>query len=402
MEIRRIDSSYKERIIEIFLMSFEYFEPEESEYFFSDPSLWEYVWGAFERKMLVAAYISYKYLAKIRNRIFECRYVEAVATLPEYRNGGITRKILLRDIEEAKDRGVHFIMLDPFKHDFYVKLGFGLGFESHEYTFDYSLLSGDVEEGNLKLVSGKLFEKDEMRELISQTRKTLWETSRYTEAIEIDACSQEIFHRKDLFGAVAIDDRGLSHGMMIYGKKERKMVIESFAFIDLAGLYALKRFLLNHRDQIATFEMRKMPPDFPVELLFHSRWQAGRELKIMDASSRMVRVLDPLPVVSRLMDTSPSESVVLKIKDRLLPENNVKIAIGNGKAEISEAVEDFEIEISDLATLLTGRLSPMRLWRLGKLRVGPWKNIPWGISEPPGKVRILESIFPGVITHNAI
>jgi predicted acetyltransferase len=180
------------------------------------------------------------------------------------------------------------------------------------------------------------------------------------------------------------------------------MEIESFAFIDLAGFYTLKRFLLNHRDQIATFEMRKMPPDFPVELFFHSRWQAGRELKIMDASSRMVRVLDPLPVVSRLMDTSPSEGVILKIKDRLLPENNVKIAIGNGKAEMSEAAEDFEIEISDLATLLTGRLSPMRLWRLGKLRAGSWKNIPWGISELPGKIRVLESIFPGVITHNAI
>ena len=77
---------------------------------------------------------------------------------------------------------------------------------------------------------------------------------------------------------MAIDDRRLSHGMMIYGKKERKMVIESLAFIDLAGLYALKRFLLNHRDQIATFEMRKMQPDFPVKLFFHSRWQAGREL----------------------------------------------------------------------------------------------------------------------------
>jgi len=89
MELRRIDSSYIERLIETFLMSFEYFEPEESEYFFSDPSLWEYVWGAFDRKRLVAAYISYKYLAKILNRIFEYRYVEAVATLLEYRNGGI-------------------------------------------------------------------------------------------------------------------------------------------------------------------------------------------------------------------------------------------------------------------------------------------------------------------------
>ncbi|SSC13887.1 GCN5-related N-acetyltransferase (fragment) [Mesotoga infera] len=102
------------------------------------------------------------------------------------------------------------------------------------------------------------------------------------------------------------------------------------------------------------------------------------------------------------MDTSPSEGVIFKIKDRLLQENNVKVVIENGKAEIREADESFEIEISDLTTLLTGRLSPMRLWRLGKLRAGSWKNVPWGISEPPGKVRILESIFPGLIMHNAI
>ncbi|MDD3461758.1 MAG: GNAT family N-acetyltransferase, partial [Mesotoga sp.] len=151
MEIRRIDSSYKDRIVEIFLMSFEYFEPEESEFFFSDPSLWEYVWGAFDEEKLVAAYISYKYLAKIRTKPFECRYVEAVATLPEYRNKGITKAILLKDMQEAIENGVTFVMLDPFKHDFYVRLGFGLGFESLELTFDYSLLSDELKDDSLKL-----------------------------------------------------------------------------------------------------------------------------------------------------------------------------------------------------------------------------------------------------------
>ncbi len=295
MEIRRIDSSYKDRIVEIFLMSFEYFEPEESEFFFSDPSLWEYVWGAFDEEKLVAAYISYKYLAKIRTKPFECRYVEAVATLPEYRNKGITKAILLKDIQEAIENGVTFIMLDPFKHDFYVRLGFGLGFESLELTFDYSLLSDELKDDSLKLVSGKLLNNEEMKTLIEEARKVMWETSRYTEVLEIAACSQEIFHKKDLFGAVATDGKGTPHGMMIYSKKERKMVIEKFNFTDLAGLYSLKRFLLNHRDQIATFEMRTMPPDFPIELFFHSRWQAGKELKMIDASSRMVRILDPLP-----------------------------------------------------------------------------------------------------------
>ncbi|RLL82560.1 acetyltransferase [Mesotoga sp. H07pep.5.4] len=402
MEIRRIDSSYKDKIVEIFLMSFEYFEPEESEFFFSDPSLWEYVWGAFDEEKLVAAYISYKYLAKIRTKPFECRYVEAVATLPEYRRRGITKAILLRDIQETLKSGVNIIMLDPFKHDFYVRLGFGLGFESLELTFDFSLLSDELEDDDLKIVSGKLLNNEEMKTLIEEARKVLWETSRYTEALEIAACSQEIFHKKELFGVVAIDANGSPHGMMVYSKKERKMLIESFSFVDLAGLFALKRFILNHRDQIATFEMRRMPPDFPIELFFHSRWQAGKELKMIDASSRMVRILHPLPVISKLMDRSVRGNVVLKVKDELLSQNNCKILVGNGKAEITEATEDFQIAISDLVPLLTGRISATRLWRLGKLLTGSWNNIPWGISEVPEKVSILDSIFPEIITHNVL
>ncbi|AFK08061.1 MULTISPECIES: GNAT family N-acetyltransferase [Mesotoga] len=401
MEIRRIDSSYKDKIVEIFLMSFEYFEPEESEFFFSDPSLWKYVWGAFDDEKLVAAYISYKYLAKIRTKPFECRYVEAVATLPEYRNKGITKAILLKDIQEALQSGVNFLMLDPFKHDFYVRFGFGLGFESLDFKFDFSLLSDEIEEDNLNIVSGKLLNSAEMQELIEKARKVLWETSRYTEAIEINACSQEIFHMKDLFGAVAVDKAGMPHAMMVYRKKERKMKVSNFSFIDLAGLFALKRFMLNHRDQIATFEMNRMPPDFPVELFFHSRWQAGKDLKIEDASSRMVRILDPLPVIKELMNRSISETVVIKIKDKLLPQNNLTIEIGKGTARLSEAPNDLEITISDLTPLLTGRLSPTRLWRHGRLRTDSWKNVPWGISEVPEKVKVLESIFPPFITHNA-
>ncbi|WP_259459501.1 sterol carrier protein domain-containing protein, partial [Mesotoga sp. HF07.pep.5.2.highcov] len=163
---------------------------------------------------------------------------------------------------------------------------------------------------------------------------------------------------KDLFGAVAVDKAGMPHAMMVYRKKERKMKVSNFSFIDLAGLFALKRFMLNHRDQIATFEMNRMPPDFPVELFFHSRWQAGKDLKIEDASSRMVRILDPLPVIKELMNRSISETVVIKIKDKLLPQNNLTIEIGKGTARLSEAPNDLEITISDLTPLLTGRLSP--------------------------------------------
>lgn len=81
---------------------------------------------AFEWKSFATACISHKYLAKIRNRIFECRYVEGVANLIDCRNVGITRFFLLRDIEKANRKGVYINMLDSFKHDFYVKLEFSL------------------------------------------------------------------------------------------------------------------------------------------------------------------------------------------------------------------------------------------------------------------------------------
>ena len=109
------------------------------------------------------------------------------------------------------------------------------------------------------------------------------------------------------------------------------MNIRRFSFTDLQGFYALKKFLLNHRDQLSSFEIRRVPPDFPVELLLHSGWQAGKFAELKDFSSRMMRILSPVAVISELMNKKIPDRVIIEIEDRNLPQNNLSLSVGNGK-----------------------------------------------------------------------
>ncbi len=401
MEIRKLDNTYRERIIEIFTICFDYkFDIDEDGPFFDDPSLWECVWGAFDGQTLIASYISYKQRVKIRNRAIECRYLDGVATLPEYRNMGIIKDIFMRDCADALDNGINIMMLDPFKHDYYRKLGFETALENLNLSFDYSLLSREMVENDLRIVSGMLFQKDSMKSLVEAALEKLWEESRYAEVKEISAYSQGIYREKDLLCAVALDDDDLPHGLILYSKKERKMNIRRFSFTDLQGFYALKKFLLNHRDQLSSFEIRRVPPDFPVELLLHSGWQAGKFAELKDFSSRMMRILSPVAVISELMNKKIPDRVIIEIEDRNLPQNNLSLSVGNGEVVTSTDRHGFSISISDLVPIVTGRISASRLWRMGKLGKGECGKLSWGITEVPLDVQILDSLFPRITTHN--
>jgi len=313
---------------------------------------------------------------------------------------GIIKDIFMRDCADALDSGINIMMLDPFKHDYYRKLGFETAFENLNLSFDYSLLSSEMVENDLRIVSGMLYQKDSMKPLVEAALEKLWEESRYAEVKEISAYSQGIYREKDLLCAVVIDENNIPHGLILYSKKGRKMNIRRFSFTDLQGFYALKRFLLNHRDQLSSFEIRRVPPDFPIELLLHSGWQAGRFAELKDFSSRMMRILSPIPVISELMDKEISARVIIEIEDRNLPQNDLSLSIGNGEVVYTDR-KGLSISIADLVPLVTGRTSASRLWRMGKLGKGEYGKLPWGIAEVPSDVQILDSLFPRITTHNA-
>ncbi|KUK93029.1 MAG: GCN5-related N-acetyltransferase, partial [Thermotogales bacterium 46_20] len=84
MRTRRLDRSYKDKVVEVFRICFDY-SSKEGALYLGDDSVWKYVWGMEDRGQLVATYMSIPTKTKIRGIVFEGHYVDGVATMPFHR-----------------------------------------------------------------------------------------------------------------------------------------------------------------------------------------------------------------------------------------------------------------------------------------------------------------------------
>lgn len=66
------------------------------------------------------------YQLRLRNKVFPCAYLIALATRPEYRNRGIAKELLRHTLTHLAERGVFFSILLPFDIRFYTRLGWGV------------------------------------------------------------------------------------------------------------------------------------------------------------------------------------------------------------------------------------------------------------------------------------
>jgi predicted acetyltransferase len=66
------------------------------------------------------------YQLRLRNKLFPCAYLIALATRPEYRGRGIAKELLRHTLTHLAERGVCFSILLPFDLGFYTRLGWGV------------------------------------------------------------------------------------------------------------------------------------------------------------------------------------------------------------------------------------------------------------------------------------
>ncbi len=399
MHIKRLDSSYKEKVIEVFKICFDYTEKEDALYL-EDESIWDFIWGMEEKGQLLATYMSIPTKTKIRGKVFNGHYVDGVATMPFARKGGLARRLFLNDAKECIRNGVEILLLDPFKHDFYRQMGFEVAFDNNDLRFDFELLS-KPKDTKLNIINSPLYGNERLRPYIERALKKSWEISRYSEAVDIAAYENALYLNKNLKAAVVVDQADTIRGYMIYSTKDRVMKVPRFWFEDLSGLGALRVFLYRHREQIDTFHMTRIPPDFPIDLVLHSAWQGGSRMQFWDRPSRMLRILDTARCLEKSIRSDCSERVVMRIIDPVIKTNSTVLEFSGGRAVVSQKKEDLSVSVSDLAPLLTGRFDAISLWRMGKIKVSGSTNIHWHTPHVPEAVQVLYKLLPPMPTHSA-
>ena len=106
MELIKLDKSHRESFEKLMKFSFPPEDEEENEevaLFLKNKRIWDDAYGWFDGDTLVSTYSSYSGQFKIRDKNFNVKFIDLVATLPTYRKKGLVRKGMKLELEKNFD-----------------------------------------------------------------------------------------------------------------------------------------------------------------------------------------------------------------------------------------------------------------------------------------------------------
>ena len=404
MRFQKLDKSYKEDLLNIFRQVFKSdFRSEVDKFFYEHDSTWKYIYGALENEKLIATYISFEMEVQIRNKILSGHYLDGVATLPTYRNRGIIKQFFYEDVLRCKEENIPLILLDPFKHSYYRKFGFEIVMDKQRFKLDWDFISAECPCQDYSIKMGYLHANQELQDAYKEVKRWIWKNSPYNEMVLPASYEETKFHVKETLIAVAYDGANHPQGYILYNVKDESLNINILRYTNLTAFFALKKHLLSYKDQVNKLDFKKIPLDFPVELLIDTYWKVGRDVELLTFPSRMMRILDVKKLIEELIVTSPQTPICLLVRDEFLPEcqGNYSISTDGRVEKVDQKIADLAIAISDLAPLLTGRKSARELYLHGKLEIPDQPIVYHTIEKIPEIVQKFARCFPKVLTFNA-
>ncbi|HPG99104.1 MAG TPA: GNAT family N-acetyltransferase, partial [Thermotogota bacterium] len=105
MQIRRLEKhAHIDQVIRCLEQAFQrpYSEPRDR-LWLDDESNWQWIWGLEEEGRIVGTYISYEVRVCLRGKAFRGHYLDALTTLPNHRNRGWIKEMMLRDFQDCRE-----------------------------------------------------------------------------------------------------------------------------------------------------------------------------------------------------------------------------------------------------------------------------------------------------------
>ena len=285
--------------------------------------------------------------------------VGGVATLPQYRRRGGIRACFEKALRELHGEGFDFSYLYPFSTAYYRKFGYECCVQKLSWQVDLSLLNSSKADGTLRLAEPG----NDLAEAI-QTLDSLWE-ARYNMMVlhsweDYDwvakanpAVKQEYTY---VYSAPDGTPKGYTTFRTVAEPDGRNLVCSRFCFADregFAGLMSLfKSMASDHR-----FLKFQTPFEPSLQYLL-PEWSLGAAKWSVLANSGMVRVVNVEEVLKKAR-YSGSGTLTLKIRDRIIPENDgtFTLEFRDGQAvsmERTEAEPDIDLTIGTFSALIVG------------------------------------------------
>ena len=289
-------------------------------------------------------------------------YIVGVAVSPEYRGKGYMRKLLNHSLKNALSNSRDIVFLSPINTEIYSSFGFGYisGLEHYELKLEdipFNSINRDIE---IKKAS-----ENDFSNMIDLYNKKMENNNIYLKRdhsyltrikgeIENENGKIYVFYREKRIT-----------GYLICYFREEEIFAREFFYYDIETVKTMLAFIKTFKEYYQNFKVTT-PQGSNFNFLFPNQLKVEKK----ENPFILARIINVKNILSYLNIKGTAFNI--KVRDNIIDENNDVFSIEeDGNVEKIDNIDEWniDIDIRDLATLLSGYMSIDELLELEKIRI---------------------------------
>ena len=289
-------------------------------------------------------------------------YIVAVAVSPEYRGKGYMKKLLNHSLKNAFSNNRDIVFLSPINTEIYSNFGFGYisGLEHYELKLE------DIPFNNIdKDIEIKKASEDNFNSIIELYNRKMKNSNIYLKRDKeyFNRIKKEVENENGKIYVFSKEKRTVGYLMCYF--RENEIFAREFFYFDIETAKTMLAFIKTFKEYYQNFKVTT-PQGSNFNFLFPN------QLKVEKKENPFIlgRILNVKNILSYLDIKGINFNV--KVRDNIIDENNGVFSIEeDGNVEKIDNIDEWniDIDIRDLATLVSGYMSIDDLVELKKIRV---------------------------------
>ena len=289
-------------------------------------------------------------------------YIVAVAVSPEYRGKGYMRKLLNHSLKNALSNNRDIVFLSPINTEIYSNFGFGYisGLEHYKLKLDdipFNSINRDIE---IKKAG-----EEDFNNIIELYNKKMKNTNIYLERDKkyFNRIKAEIENENGKI-YVFYREKRITGYLMCY-LREEEIFVREFFYFDIEIAKTMLAFIKTFKEYYPNLKVAT-PQGSNFNFLFPNQLKVEKK----ENPFILARIINVKNILSYLNIKGTAFNI--KVRDNIIDENNDVFSIEeDGNVEKIDNIDEWniDIDIRDLATLVSGYMSIDELLELEKVRI---------------------------------
>lgn len=335
-------------------------------YFDSDETKYHNLYGICSDR-LYGVHAVFDAEINIRETLFTAYYLAFAAVLPQYRSKGNGRALLYDVFNRALDNNVPVVIMDPFKHSFYRKIGFASAIESYYLEIRSSALKKAQPNQAKAIFEGKIRGNSALVQKIIEVKRKIC-NSKGINDLFVEEYYQYISYTN--MEAICIVNENIA-AYVIYRRNQQNLVINIIEIIwnNNTAFRAIANQILHIMNEYEILSFEAVSQRFPFLFFCDNRSDLNEDIIFRCSPIRMLRIVDLYHILICIVDLKKiTRSFVICVEDKYIDKNNKAFHFSAEGLKTSAFIEnaDFFLTIEDITFLITGRYSIYDLVLLGK------------------------------------